>query len=341
MEEANQLQTYLLETIESRYPKRADAIEALATLLHIGKDGIYRRMRGDSVMSPDEMELLARTYNISLDTHVFRRSDAVMWSFNPFVKTVHTFEDYLQQVLTDANMINRLPNVEVMYATAEIPLFYYIFQPEIFAFKLYVWGRTTWRFDWLEKRKFSFDVIPPPLLEKANEIHKIYRNIGSQELWSLNILDNTLNQIEFHVNSGAFADPKDALLLMDKMLNLANHLETMAKIGKKFAYGTSPEAAPNVRFELYHNEMVYTNNTIFVKSPAARIVITTVGNPNFIKTTDERMCDYTENWLNGIIPSCNPISLSGEKNRKYFFDRLRRRIEAIRNRIVQHIEDEM
>jgi hypothetical protein len=337
MSDIKTLQAYLIKEIEDRhFTRRADTVEAFSKLLGVGKDAIYRRLRGDSFLLPEEIALLARTYQVSLDTFIFQRSDAVYFTYNPFVKTIRSFDDFLAGFTEDLTLLTRLPEAHILYASAEIPFFYYMFFPPLFSFKMYVFGRTVWHFDYLQNRPFDLDIIPVPLIQQAESVLKLYRSLPSKELWSLNIMDNTLNQIEYHVNAGGFKNGADALHLCDCMTALVNHMEQMNIHAKKFSMGTPPEGSSGARFDLYHNEMIYTNNTIFVKSKIGRAIYTTYGNPNFLKTSDERMCDFTEGWFNSLLDKS--VNLQNERGRRYFFDRLRKRVEIVKKRIAQILE---
>ena len=161
---------------------------------------------------------------------------------------------------------------------------------------------------------------------------------GSVEMWSLNIVDNTLNQIEYHFHTNSFKERKDALGLCDKLLKLAHKLEVMAQQGSKVdTHSAHGNGGSN--FTLYHNEIIYTNNTIMVDSPHFKSVYTTFGNPNFLKSSDLRLFNYTQKWFNDVIAKSTQISLHGEKNRKWFFDRLYRRIETVKQRIELSLND--
>jgi hypothetical protein len=338
MEELNKLQRYLLDEIVNRFPRRPDAVEAMGKLLNLGQDAIYRRMRGDSTLSSDEMTLLARKFEISLDKFVFDRSDSVVFTFNPFSQKVQNFDDYLKIIDADIDILSRLPEVQIMDSWTEIPFFYYIYFPELFCFKFYVWGRTIWDFKHLQNLKFTLDTIPVPVVQKAQKILERYRQIPSTQLWSLSIMDNTLTQIEYHVNSGSFAKPEDAILLCNRVMELADHMEKMAIYGKKITVGASAEMG-GASLELHHNEMLGTNNTIFVQSKIGRAVYTMISNPNFLKTSDEQMCNYIDNWFKSVILKSPVISTIGERPRKFFFDRLRKRIEVVRKRVRTLVEE--
>ncbi len=340
MLDENQLQIYLLEEIIKKFERRADAVESLCDTLKLARDGVYRRLRSQSVVTPDEILLLARKYNISLDRFIFDKTTSVVWTFNAITRHVKQFEDYIESIVEDSGAMLGLPGAEVWYGTSEIPFFYYIVFPEIISFKLYVWGKTLWKFDYLQNRKYSLDIVPHHALDMAKKAHYNYRMLPSTELWSLSIMDNTLNQIEYHSISDGFENPEDALLLCDKMTELANHMENMALHGRKFGYGQDPELVNGGEFNLYYNEMIYTNNTIYVRSPSIRLVFAVHANPNFLRTQDERIADYTEDWFLSIRNRSTLISRQNEKARKWFFDRLRKRIDSIRTRIKIHLESD-
>jgi hypothetical protein len=332
------LQLYIFDEILSRYPRRADAVEVVAKLLKLGNDAAYRRIRGETSLSSDEIMLMAKTFSISLDKFIFAKSDSVVFTFNPFTNKVRSFEDYLKGIGDDLEILIRLPEIEIKDAWTEIPFFYYIYFPELFCFKFYVWGRTIWNFDYLQSKKFTLDIIPIPVIQQAQKILERYRQIPSTQLWSLSIVDNTLTQIEYHVNSGSFEHPEDALLLCKKVLELAEHMERMAIFGKKIKVGGTAEMG-GADLKLYHNEMLSTNNTIFVQSKVGRAVYTTISNPNFLKTSDDQMCNYTDDWFNNVINKSRIMSNTGEAGRRFFFDRLKKRIEVVRKRVTVLVEE--
>ncbi|MEM9823166.1 MAG: helix-turn-helix transcriptional regulator [Bacteroidota bacterium] len=329
----NKLQDQLLEAVLSRYPKRSVAVEALSEMLGTGKDAVYRRLRGDTLLTPDEMQLLAQQFNISLDALVFDQSDKVFFSYSFFERPVDNFRTFLDGIFRYFAQATQQKNARVYYASAEIPFFYYCFFPELIAFKLYVWGRAVWGFDYLRNRPFDFEILPYSDLQLAEQCLLHYRELPSTEHWSMNMVDFTLSQIEYHVISGAFKQVEDALLLCDRLLELTQHLQVMAEHGRKFMIHRPPETAPENTFELFHNEMVYSNNTILVASDQGKMLFTTYGNPNFLRSTDQKICDHTQDWFVQMGSKSECISQQSEKTRAWFFNVLKRRIEQARSRI--------
>ena len=327
----NELQNRLLERIVSNFPKKSEAVDALSSMLSIGKDAVYRRLRGDTLLTPDEISLLARTYNISIDALILDNTDSIFFNFNAFTQKITSIEQYLKGIQTNLAQIRQLPEVEILYASSEIPFFYYSFFPELMGFKLFVFGRTIWDLDYLRQLKFHFQLLPYHAVEMAQDIMENFISIDTTELWSFNVFDNTLNQIEYHSRSGQFENPEDAIVLLDRLKDLAKHMCHMAEEGRKFKINGDPKMGS--KFRLYHNEMIYTNNNIFVKSPHYKAVFTTYASPNFLRSTDPRMFEFMEDWFQKVQRKSNAISEQAEKDRNWFYNGIQRRIDMFRKRV--------
>ena len=334
---AESLQLSLLNAIVAQFPKRVDAVDAISELLEVGKDAVYRRMRGETFLTPDQVALLAQHFNISVDA-LIGDSDAVYFTYNAFTSGTKDFEQFLMTYVKELQQASRLPEYKFYYASVELPLFQALFFPELMAFKLYIWGRTALELEYIKDLKFDFSIIPHPVLRLIDDMLQMYISIPSTELWSQNIIDNTLNQIEYYVSCNSFKNNADALVLCDRLIELTQHMQRMAERGHKFPLGGKPESATGATFDLYHNEMVHTNNTILSMTGQGKVLFTTLSNPNFLKSTDQDICEHIEGWFQRIITKSNSISNHAEKNREWFFNRLRRKIEQSKQRIRMETE---
>lgn len=328
----NYLQDKLLKQILSRYPKKAHAVANLADLLSVGKDGIYRRIRSDTLLSPDEIFFLARHFDISLDEIVFERSNKLIFSYNVFTESINSFEDYLKQIHQQITVVSSLPKVFIYYASQELAPFFYYFIPELGKFKLFVYGITAWDLEYLKDQKFSFNLVSPVAEKLMEELVVLYNDLDTIDLWSLGMLDNTLNQIEYVALIDRFQNPEDALVLCDKLLELMAHIKVMAGVGGKFSLNASPDV-PRGSFDLYYNELVNTGNTILAVTGAGKYLYTTFVNPNFLLTADPKLCDKIEEWFKKTLSRSSSISRHSGKNRDHFFSRLEKRILNTRQRI--------
>jgi hypothetical protein len=332
------IQGQFFNIIQARFARKSDAIDVVCQLLNSTKDPVYRRIRGETALTPEELKILAQHFHISLDELIYGKSAQVVCSFDPITHPIRSFEDYLTRYESEMKMLAALPDVQMFYTCADIPVFTYMFFPEIIAFKLYVWGRTTWNFDYLREQPFDFSMLPPHVEKASQEVLKFYLDIPSVELWSLNIVDNTLNQIENTAYSRNFKNPTDALILCDKLVLWAKHHKKQAIAGKKMLVSQKEPSENAKSFQLYNNEILHANNTVFVKSSVIRGVYSAFCSPNFLKTMDEKACTHIENWFGTMIDQADPISGGSRDKRDWYFNGMTARIEAVRKRIEVFLE---
>ena len=325
------LQETILDNILKRFPKKSAAVKELADLLDTGQNAVYRRIRGESILTPREIALLARHYNISLDAIVQEQSENVLFVYPAIVDSIQDFEKYLNSILDDLKELQHLPNISIKYAASECPIFYYCFFPELISFKLYTWGKTALGFNYLADIPFRFNLISPDVHAATRDLLQQYMELPSTELWNLNILDNTLNQIEYYYESGSIDRLEDALVLCDRMNDLVDHLKQMAAKGKKFPVGAK-QLEGRKDWQLFHNEMVDTNNTIIVSSDKGKAIYNTYGNPHFLKVMDQRVAEYIDQWFNRILAKSQLIN-TYEKARNQYFKKLLQKVERTKKRL--------
>lgn len=333
------LQDQLLDAILVQFPKRSTAVEALSKMLGIGKDAVYRRLRGDTLLTPNEVRQLAQTFKISLDALVFDDSEMFIMAYGFAKKPVSDFQTFLKVTHHQLEQIASLADIRIQFAVSDIPFFYYGFFPELAAFKLYIWGKTVWSFNHLQDRKFDLNLLADVDRQWIEKLRDLYNTLPSTEHWSWNILDLTLRQIEFYLLNDDFEQTSDAFLLCDRLMELIQHLEHMAQYGRKFMVNTPPENALVDGFELYLNELVNDNPTILVLAEKEKILFTSYHQPHFLKTTDSQMCQTSENWFRQLEAKSKQISKDAQKKRAWFFKVLKEQIEQTKRRMTQHLND--
>jgi len=196
------------------------------------------------------------------------------------------------------------------------------------AFKLYMWNRTTWEMPEFIHANFDYEVFSDAETQACRRsILELYAALPSKEFWLPQILDNTLSQLRFTEYENRFSDAVTVRLLVDQIYATVDDLEKMANTGHKNSIAQKQQGAT---FDLYHNEIMHTSNIFLVESPVKKLTFFTYDNPNYIMSDDPFFCQYTGIWFDKIRRRSQKISIDGEKNRKVFFNTLRRRIDGWR-----------
>lgn len=324
MDTAHEIQQALFERLQQAGVTAQD----LTRDLHLGLGAVYKRLKGETLLDIGEIALLARQYDLSLDALFQPDKGKVTFEFPAMRQSVTQFEQYLSSILALLNWAQRLPGAQFHYSTAEIPIFHYLPFPELCAFKLYMWNRTTWELpDW-EDKPFSLE----PFLENRRlqrlreDIVAGYNQLSSTEYWPVSILNNTMNAIDYCAESDAFARRADAQVLREQIGFLIRHQREMAKRGLKFSPGAQPDASAGA-FTLYHNEIAHTNITILLEWEKGSMAFATFDNPNFMHTTEPEFTRYAGHWFSKLRKRSLLISKDGEKHRNRFFNLLHRQVE--------------
>jgi hypothetical protein len=334
----NSFQTAIFERIFKQFHRRSDAVNAIAETLDTSRDSVYRRVRGSTFLTPDEIKSLTLRFKISLDSLIYTNHNIVLFQYRPMLKPIKDFDEYLKSILKDLDRVHRVSNRKLYYASSDFPIFFYFLIPELTSMKMYIWGRMMWDFNYLERYPFHFDLVPQTTHVLAKELIRLYMKIPSVDLWGLNILENTLNQIEYMFNIGAFRDNEDALVLLDKLIELIHLLKMMAETGRK-GINLAGIQASDTPFELYLNDIVFTNNTVLADSDEGKVVYASFDNPNFLKSLDQVFGENTKKWFHKLIAQSSSISVNTDRRRRWYFNMLESKIKSLKKRLELMISD--
>ena len=94
----SQIQSKFLEEVKTKLAPNLSFVDELAELLHISRDSAYRRIRGETVLSLDEIRLLTHKYHISLDDFLSPSKERVSFQLRAVDVTEFSFEKWLKSV---------------------------------------------------------------------------------------------------------------------------------------------------------------------------------------------------------------------------------------------------
>jgi transcriptional regulator with XRE-family HTH domain len=321
--ETESIQTTFLNQVKQSLKPNISFVDDLAELLNISRDSAYRRIRGETVLSLDEVKKICSHYGVSLDTLLSPNSETVSFN-NRKIDSIHfTFEMWLKSILSNMEMICSFPEKELWYAAKDIPLFQYYAFPRLAAFKMFFWMKTYHRYPQYEEVKFSYDLIPKELIHMGKRIWDRYAEIPSVEIWSDETSVVTQRQIEYYHETGVI-NTAQAHELCDEYSKMLEHIQLCARNGAKENSGS---------FSLYKNDILIAETTIFFKMGDKRVTFLTYNTMNVLTTSNERFCKNMEDFLTNVINKSIQISTSGEKERARFFNRMQDSIQLLKKKI--------
>ena len=320
-EPTSNLQAAFLDQVKSRLSDKISFVETLASILEISRDSAYRRIRGETVLSMDEAKKLCDLFGISLDAHFSAATNSSLFHHRA-LSTSYSLDRWLNSVAKNFTFFNTFERKEMIFAARDLPIFHHFRLPELNAFKLFVWLKTVIKDPAYANRNFSFDGVPDETLKAARKIWQLYSTIPTVEIWSDEVIHETLKQIVFYHECGFFEDNSQPLIICDKLIELIGLIRTEAKQGRTLN-GES--------YQLYENEILIANNTIYAQMDNIRYVYINYNTLSLLVTQQQSFCDKTVNYLNSLRKNSVQISMSAEKERNKFFNRMKERVESLKN----------
>jgi len=89
------------------------------------------------------------------------------------------------------------------------------------------------------------------------------------------------------------------------------------------------------------NQNSSTGNTFLVRSSQTKFLVSAFCSPNFFRSNDPRLCNYAEDWLQNIISRSTLMSRGGSQSRNRYFNRLGKKITAMKRRIEMIIDGDL
>jgi len=320
MSDRPEIQPMFLEQVRARLPVNTSFPDELAEVLNISRDSAYRRIRGETILSLDEVRAICQHYRLSLDSLLAPTNDFISFNHRAINSSTFTFGDWLKSVLKNLEMIFQFPQRELIYCAKDLPMFHYFLFPELAAFKMYFWMKVYHRYEKYENVKYNLTAIPAEYMAIGERIKELYTAIPSTEIWSDEIANISIRQIEFAEESG-FISGTQASLLYECCSQLLDKL-------KKFATEGSKNGKDN-NFTLYKNDILIADTTLLFKMGDKRVTYLTYNTMNILTTSEESFCRNMEDYMTNLVNKSVLISQTGERERNKFFNQIASKVKAV------------
>ncbi|MEO5684556.1 MAG: helix-turn-helix domain-containing protein [Chitinophagaceae bacterium] len=321
------VQVQFFRHLKTQLPAHISMVDEVAELLSISTDSAYRRIRGEKPMDLEETHKLCSHFKISVDQILHLETDAFIFKgkLNPG-GAEYAIEDWLQDVQHQFELINSFEKKHIYYLMKDIPPFVHFQLPELTAFRCFFYMKSILQDERLKGIKFALDDSRyDKYIEQSKKIIALYNQVSITEIWNIETLNSTLNQINFYAEAEAFANKNDVRVLYGKVEELINHIEKQAELGVQFKIGSMPTTHA-AEYRMFVNELILGNNTFFAEIGDSKITYLNHSVLYFISTRDERFNNAMSGNLQNLMKKSTMISAIGEKDRARFFNRLRNKI---------------
>lgn len=315
------ISTKLIDALKERYPKKGDLANVLLDILPLGKEAIYRRLRGEIEFTLQESIVICRKLRISIDqimgiksedSYTFHLMDifscSKMEAYGRMIKHVNMSMEY---VISDPNSFsyqvhNSLPQDFAFKYETISKVFLYILCYQMFPHSSYRrYDSYTFSQGVLDEMSRSVDIV-----HEMNELLILDDN---------NSFRSFLDSIKYYRKLTILNDT-----VIDKMkgelLQLIDELEKCA------ATGLLPSGK---NIEIYISHVPLDATYSYIQGNGFRASSMKLYGVDYLACDNDKVCDAHKSWIEACLRFSTLISTSCEQQRNEYFRRQRNLINAL------------
>ncbi|MCB0646633.1 MAG: hypothetical protein KDC49_08215 [Saprospiraceae bacterium] len=300
----------------------------LAELLNVNTDAAYRRIRGTTLLTIEEVQLICNHFNISFDAVMNYESKMVPFQFNSMFKDKFQIIEYLQNIAQALQSMSAQKTAKMSMTAMDIPYFRQFGYKALSRFKMFFWQRSVLNLEAYRYKKFDATEEMDDFEDIAEKIYFYYHGIPSYEIWAPETLDSTLKQIQYYKDSGLFASAEDIALVCNSIDELVNKLEREAEMGQKKIL--NEYGALSSSFEMYQSDIFLSNNSIQAFIGDEVFTYITFNTFNHLMTYQPEFSEECRLWVEQLRSKSVLLSEVSEKLRYQFFVGLRKKVDDLR-----------
>jgi transcriptional regulator with XRE-family HTH domain len=290
------------------------SVEQLMGILHISKDSLYRRLRGENDFTLSEAYTLQNVLKFSIDSfnadYSATAKTFTIKKFPLYTTPEETVGKYIHELYTDLQKVGSAGLNQLYYAAKDLPLFCFFSSEVLTSFKLYFWYITI--FDSKGKvQLYNPKWLPAETLTQASHVHEMYSQCDSTEIWNFETINSTLHQIHYCQEAGLLTK-ENAKIIINALYDFVNQLDKNCELGTKNGKG---------KLVLYLNEILLLDNSVIFDTTLTKIFYLPYQTLNFLSSMDAEFTDVNLQWFTKQISKSTLLTSDSQQ---------------ARNRLMQH-----
>nr|WP_297166015.1 hypothetical protein [uncultured Dysgonomonas sp.] len=311
----------LVNAIKNALPAGTNVALYLMDLLSLGKEAVYRRLRGTVSFDIEESALISKDLNISLDHIIGMKSDdKAIFDLN-LIRKSDMLDDYCRFINNYIQAFRQLrlySNSKSYSAYNVIPLSFYTQYDLISKFYWYKWLYQMEGFD--KTTQFSQFSFP----SRVAEIHKSFieesRFIeNSSFVLARNIFISLAMDVDFFLRLNLLTKAEVQQIKVE-LIELLIHLESVAASG---LWNGDKEVS------FYLSNMNFESSYTYLECAGFELSIFRVFSFGSICSRKDQVCKVHKDWLDSLKRSSTLISQSGDVHRAEYFNEQKEVIDSI------------
>jgi hypothetical protein len=325
-------QEQFIHILKELVPGNVSLANEIASVLNISMDSTYRRLRGETELTINEVVKLCHHFDVPLEALNDQLPGVVTFKFTPVLDDEESFHAYLKGLYEELNGLQKFENKRILFAAEDVPVFHHFSYPHLSAFKLTYWMKSILNVASLQNKHYHLNHIDAALLETAKQAGLAYSRVPSTEIWTDETIMSNLKHIRFYWDAGFFTTREDALLVIEDFREMLKQVQRQVETGKKF---TAEGTMTAVDYTFYLSDLMFGNNCVLIKADDKISSFISYNSFNSMRTTNRFFNEQNERWMNNLISKSTLLSGVAEKLRNQFFKSMFKKVDEL----IQYINE--
>ncbi len=230
---ADVLNTNLIEVMKNKIPDGVNLANTLMDILYIGKEAVYRRLRGEVPFTLNEASIISKKLGVSLDQIVgISYTNNAMFDLNllHYSDPIKTYYTLLNHYLKVFESLHDDPTSELSTASNMIPQTFYLKYENLSKFRLFKWMYQNEKVNCV--KYFSELNISDELKQAQKDFVNATLYIQTTNyIWDSMMFFYLVNDIKYFASIHLITD-EEVIKLQEELLQLLDDLENIASKGK-------------------------------------------------------------------------------------------------------------
>ncbi len=312
----DKLNTGLINLMKEKIPDGVNLATLLMDTLYIGKEAVYRRLRGEVPFTLAEAAVISQKLGVSLDKLTGENfSGNAMFKLNiiNYEDPIETYYTIIDNYVSIFKEYAKEPDTEFATASNIVPQTLYLKYEMLSKFRLFKW---MYQHDKINSSIKCFEDIPlsNKLLDRQKEfVIESQKFNTSYHIWDSMIFLHLVNDIKYFTMIKLISE-ENIKKIKEELLVFLDELEEIAARGK-YASGKDVHIfISNINFEATYS---------YAATRYSHISLIRVYAINSITSFDTAMFESLKEWIQSLRKFATLISQSGEIQRRQFFQEQR------------------
>jgi hypothetical protein len=312
----------LIKVLKARTPEGDTTVNMLMDILPLRKEAAYRRLRGEIEFTLEEVEIICKTFNISLDLLQGNYKDGLLafhlktvFVKNPLKEYYRMMEDI---VVSSKNMLDIDPNSFSYRAYRAMPVEFLLKYDSLSKVYIYILLYQLYP-DKMPKVLLHDIYIPDNIFKINHEASDVLQSVDTTMILDKHVFEDFTTIVKYLQYMGMISDTsiveikKDLYLMIDEMEQCASTGYTTQ--GKKV--------------DMYISNVSFDCSYAYMEGAGMKSCSISIYCIDYLLCHNPEVTENHKTWIKSLIRFTTQISVSGEQQRNQYFDEQRRYVDAM------------